>query len=137
MEFINGLSSMGASVDRAEMQKVFLRIEGSGSDLAQALVSSVADAIADPMGFMTRQQARTLSPTPGKSTARASLDDARFKQLLEYISQVVRSRGLSALSFFNGLDQNRDGRLMRDEFLKGLTDLGVNGVERSELKKVF
>jgi len=144
-EFFKGLTDLGVTgVDRVELQKVFQRIEGSGAEFAQVLVSSVADAMTDPTGFMARavrasSPDRNLrSPSPGiRTRTRTEITDVRFKQLLEYFSQVLRSRGRTTAMFFESLDLNRDGRLSRDEFLDGLENLGVSGVERNELKKVF
>lgn len=137
-DFAKGLTDLGVNgVDASELQKVFSRIEGSGSDFATANVSVVAEAITDPTGFMSKALVRSDAPKLSKADARKNMDDDRFKQLLEYINQVLRSRSQTAGRYFESLDLNRDGRLTREEFLKGLTDIGLNGIDRAELKKVF
>merc|ERR1719174_219554 len=130
---VNGL-------DQAELQMVFACISRSSSDSVGALVSAVADAISDPPGFMTRIVARLdqiISAGGSKPDPKNCIDDARFRQLLEYINQVIQSRGDTATRHFEAADLNRDGLLTSTEFIKGLVDIGVNGVDTAELQRVF
>ena len=75
-------------------------------------------------------------PTPAINKP-VLIDDARFKQLLTYINQVLQSRSQTAARYFEGLDLDRDTKLRCTEFINGLTSVGVSGVERAELVKVF
>merc|ERR1719345_467245 len=52
-------------IERSEVVKVFGRIEGSGSEFALALVTSIVSAITDPAGFVLKAASQQPPPAPG------------------------------------------------------------------------
>jgi len=74
--------------------------------------------------------------TPPLPHAGIPIEESRFQTMLGRIGRLLEKRGVTAAVYFQSLDVNKDGSLSADEFVNGLTSLGV-GEERAELHKLF
>merc|ERR1712048_292976 len=100
---------------------------------SEGLLTIVFGRLDDPIVDKTKADLPTSTqPDPPKA-----IDDDRYKQLLTYFNQVLRSRGHSALTYFQSLDLDKDGRISGADFRKGLRDVGVTDVESKEINLVY